>query len=278
MITHRAWTSILAAWLFCSVISMDMAAQPGSPDGLTYKTGGASMVKLGIDLHKALDPKFQPMVHVKPINIETDVTPFVRLEELTSPDFPAPMATVFISAGFIDLVNNVAHAKAIDKVQKGYFEKYVLSLAQESGEKELKELPNLNDKRFWTFDMMNEQLSNFNQIVGEVVGIKLAHYYLGHYKKYASQLADPQGKVVPINTLLTPDEWDQALKYGVRNALVCGCTTDGIKALYDCIDKMPKRPAWTLYFLPAPEKVKVSKIKKDLTRFENDFFANKELK
>lgn len=272
--TRRTVMGFLAGGLIFPAFVVELAAQ--DDDGMKYKTGWASMIKLGIELHKALDPKFQPMVHVKPINIETDPSPFVRLEEMQSPDFPTPMACVVISAGFIDLVNNVAHAKAIDKIEKKYFEKYVLSLAQESGDKELKELPNLSDKRYWSFDMLNEQLSNFNQIVGEVVGIKLAHYYLGHYKKYADKLTDAQGKVVPINTLLTTEEWDQALKYGVRNALLSGCTTEGLKALYDCIDKMPKRPAWTLFFLP--EKIKVSKIKRDLTRYEDDFFANKELK
>ncbi len=269
---------ILSRWivvgLLLGVLRLDMCAQPGSPDGLTYKTGWASMVKLGIELHKNLKPQFKPLVHVKPINIETDVTPFVRLEEIKNPDDGQAMASVFISAGFIDLVNYVAHAKAIDKIQKGYFEKYVLSLSQETGEKELHELPNLDDKRYWTFGMMNEQLSNFNQIVGEVVTIKLAHYYLGHYKKYADRLIDAKGKPVPINTLLTPAEWDEAVRYGVRNALDCGLGIDGVKALYDCIDKMPTRPPWTVYFLPA--NVKVNKLKKELDNIEKRFLRNQD--
>jgi hypothetical protein len=149
-----------------------------------------------------------------------------------------------------------------------------LSLAQESGDKELRELPNLSNKKYWTLEMINEQLSNFNQIVGEVVGIKLAHYYLGHYKKYKDKLVNSQGKPVPINTLLTAAEWDQAVKLGVRNALDCGLGIDGVKALYDCIDKMPKRPEWTLYFLPA--NVKVSRLKRDLEKIESDFFAGKD--
>ena len=257
---------LLASW------ASTLDAQPTNPDGPTYKTGWASMVKLGIELHRSLKPEFKPLVYVKPINIETDVTPFVRLEELKDPDLPAPLATVFISAGFIDLVNNVAHAKAIDRVEKGFFERYILSLSRESGEKELQPLPKVEDKRYWTFNMMNEQLSNFNQIVGEVVAIKLAHYYLGHYKKYAGKLVDANGKHVPINTLLTPEEWDDAVRYGVRNALDCGLGIDGVKALYDCIDKMPSRPYWTLHFLP--ENVKVSKLKKDLEKIEKKFLHN----
>jgi len=46
------------------------------------------------------------------------VTPFIRMEEIPNPDLGKSMATVFISVGFIDLVNNVAHAKAIDKIER----------------------------------------------------------------------------------------------------------------------------------------------------------------
>lgn len=250
---------------------MTAHSQPGSPDGLTYKSGWNAMVKLGIDLHKALKPEFRSKVHVKPINIETDVTPFVRLEELSVPEMPTPMACVFVSAGFIDLVNNVAHAKAIDKIEKRYFERYIQLLSKESGEKELRELPNLSDKRYWTQDVLNEQLSNFNQIVGEVVAIKLAHYYLGHYKKYKDKLVDANQNPVSINALLTNQEWEEAVRYGVRNALDCGLGIDGVKALYDCLDRMPTRPAWALFFLP--ENVKVSKLRKELDKIEKRFFA-----
>lgn len=247
-------------------------AQPNSPDGITYKTGYSAMRNLGRDLYKTLKPKYRAFVHSEPISLETDVTPFVKLVEY--PDETKPMRMVFVSAGFVDLVNNVAHAKAIDKISKGYFEKYILSLAQESGEKELHELPNLSDKRYWTEDMMNEQLSNFNQIVGTVVGIELSHHYLGHFKKYADKLTDAKGKPIPINTLLAPEEWEMSVRRGVRNALECGLASDGVKALYDAIDKMPKRPSWTIFFLP--DNVKVPKLKKQMEKIDKDFFSGKE--
>jgi hypothetical protein len=267
----RIFAWVLGGCILASV-AFTLNAQSSNADQVTYKTGWASMVKLGMELHRGLKAEYKPLVHVKPINIDPDPTPFVRLEELKDPSLPAPTATVLVSAGFIDLVNNVAHAKAIDRIEKGFFERYILSLAQESGEQELKPLPNIEDKRYWTFNMMNEQLSNFNQIVGEVVAIKLAHYYLGHYKKYADKLVDANGTKVPINTLLTTEEWDEAVRCGVRNALDCGLGIDGVKALYDCIDKMPRRPSWTLSFLP--EKVKVSKLKKDLEKIEKKFLQN----
>src|ERR1051325_1677754 len=99
-----------------------LLAQPNSPDGLQYKSGYSSMMKLGKDIYAALKPQQRDTVSAQPISIETDVTPFVRL--LFYPDDPKPIRGVWISVGFIDLVNNVAHAKAIDLKQKGYFAKY----------------------------------------------------------------------------------------------------------------------------------------------------------
>jgi hypothetical protein len=246
-------------------------AQPDSPDGLTYKTGYSVIMSLGADLHKTLKGQAKAAIHTQPIFLETDMCPSIKLVEYE--DDPTPMRAVFISAGFIDLMNQVAHAKAIDRIEKGYFQKYITLLAQETGEKEIKELPNLSDKRYWTEDMMNEQKSNFGQMVGMVVAVELSHHYLGHFKKYAKQLEDDKGKPVPINNLLTIGEWDEALKAGVHNALDAGLGVEGVKALYDAIDKMPQRPAWTIYFLP--KEAKVSKLKKDLDKIEKDFFNNK---
>ena len=261
----------LISVLLLSLVAWSVHAEDTNSPPMRYTNGWPATIKFGMDLYKELKPDQKAKVHIKPINVETDVTPFARLEELKSDDLPRPMATVFVSVGFIDLVNNVAHAKAIDRIQKKYFENYVLSLAQESGDKELKELPNITDKRYWTDEMMNDQVSNFNQIVGVVVGTKLAHYYLGHYKKYESKLFTADGKPVPINTLLTPEEWEEALRYGVANSIKCGLGIEGVTALFECIDKMPKRPEWTLYFMP--EKVKLSRIKSEMKKIEKKILS-----
>lgn len=244
-----------------------------SAENLRYKTSYKVIRMLGLDLYKAMKPKQREVVCPEPVSIETDVKPFVKLAEY--PEEDKPMRFVFVSVGFIDLMNYVAHAKAIDdKLEKGYFERYVLSLAAETGEKELKELPNLSNPKYWTEDVLNEQLSNFNQMVGAAVAIKLSHHYLGHYKKYAGKLEDAQGQTIPINILLTSAEWEESMRAGVRNALDAGMGIEGPKALFDCIDKMPKRPDWTLYFLPAGAKVKA--IKKDMEKIEKKFFAGEE--
>lgn len=257
----------LAGWLTgVGVSGADSAEAP------RYKTTYKTIRMLGLDLYKAMKPKQREVINPEPVSIETDVTPFIKLAEY--PEEGKPMRFVFVSVGFIDLMNNVAHAQAIDTSQKGYFEKYVLSLAAETGEKELKELPNLANPKYWTEPVLNEQLSNFNQMVGAAVAIELSHHYLGHYKKYASKLEDANGKNVPINNFLTPGEWEESMRVGIRNALEAGMGIEGPKALFDCIDKMPKRPDWTLYFLPAKANVKA--IKKEMEKIEKRFFAGEE--
>src|SRR5690349_12230229 len=147
----------------------------GQPaDGLTYKTGYSSIMKLGKDVYSALKPEQREIISPQPISIETDNTPFVRL--LFYNDEPRVIRGVWISAGFIDLVNNIAHAKAIDTKEKNYFKRYIELLSAEPGDKSLPPLPSDTNLRYWTDEMLNEQQSNFNSIVGMVVAIKLAHH------------------------------------------------------------------------------------------------------
>ncbi|MGN6384752.1 MAG: hypothetical protein ACTHMT_00795 [Verrucomicrobiota bacterium] len=248
----------------------EASAQPNSPDGIVYRSGYSSIMKLGRDLYSALPAKDQKFIRPQPISIETDVTPFIRLLYYPDPEKNKPIRGVWISAGFIDLVNNIAHAKAIDGKKRGYFRRYVNLLSQETGEKSLQPLPESEDPAYWTDDMLNEQLSNFNSIVGIVVGTKLAHHYLGHYEKYKDKLTDEKGNAVPINRLLTPEEWQQAFAAGVTNALNAGCTIEGVLPFFEAFDKMKHRPAWAEFFLPAD--VKFSKIKKDLEKMQKKFF------
>jgi hypothetical protein len=249
-----------------------LQAQPNSPDGLRYKSGYSSMMKLGKDIYAFLKPSQKEVISPQPISIETDMTPFVRM--LFYEDEPKPIRGVWISAGFIDLVNHVAHAKAIDNIEKGYFQRYIALLSQEDGVKELKPLPNDSNPKYWTEDMLNEQLSNFNSIVGIVVGIKLAHHYLGHYEKYKDRLADAKGNPVAINNLITPKEWDEAVARGVRNALDAGCTIEGVIPFFEAFDKMKVRPPWAAYFLP--DSAKFSKMKKDMEKIQKKFFAGED--
>jgi len=257
-----------------AIFAPGLVAQ-GSPDGLTYKTGYSAMMKLGRALYDQLGDKEKQLISPQPISLDVDSVPFARLLY-----FPAeepggkPLRGVWISAGFIDLVNHVAHAKAIDKIQKGYFHKYISQLMTETGEKELLPLPEDGNPKFWTDDMLNEQQSNFNSIVGIVVGIKVAHHTLGHFDKYKDKLIEKDGvKPVPIEELITEKEWEDAYKEGLFISLNAGCFTEGVIPFYEAFDKMPVRPPWSVYFLPP--KAKFAKMKKDFIKFQEDFLAGR---
>lgn len=251
--------------LFCCCLLYVAAPVRGQSDGHTYKTGYSGIMKLGKDIHHALKPDYRDMISPQPISVDTEVTPSVRL--LFLPEEPQPERGVWISAGFIDLVNNVAHAKAIDAKERGYFKKYVDLLAQESGRNMLSPLPSDSNPKYWKDDMLNEQQSNFNSIVGVMVAIKLAHHYLGHYDKYKAKLeGTPQ---TPVNSLLTNEEVEQAFHLGLRNALEAGCMTEGVIPFLEALDKMKVRPPWAIYFLP--ENVKFPKLKKEMERTQQRF-------
>lgn len=254
------------------VPTLALLAQSGSSGELTYKSGYSNIMKLGKDIYNNLKPAHREQITAQPISIETDPKPFVRL--LYYKEEPRPIRGVWISAGFIDLVNNVAHAEAIDQKEKGYFSRYSELLAQETGEQQLRPLPNDNNPRYWTEEMLNEQLSNFNSIVGVVVGIKLAHHYLGHYDKYKDKLTDSKGASVAIANLLTEKEWEDAFKVGLRNALDAGCMIEGVIPFFEAFDKMKKRPGWAAYFLP--DDVKFSKMRREMERIQRRFLAGED--
>jgi hypothetical protein len=257
-----------------ALLAPSLLAQPNSPDGLTYKTGYSAMMKLGRALYDQLEPKEKEVISAQPISMDVDMTPFVRLMYYPDGDGGKPLRGVWISAGFIDLVNHVAHAKAIDRIQRGYFQRYIAQLMAENGDKELKPLPDDSNPKFWSDDMLNDQQSNFNSIVGIVVGIKMAHHTLGHFEKYKDKLIEKDGqKPSEINELITDKEWEDAYKEGLFISLNAGCFTEGVIPFYEAFDKMTVRPAWASYFLPPTAKF--SKMKKDFVKFQNDYLAGK---
>lgn len=225
-------------------------------------------MKLGRDIHAGLPPDHREKIAVQPISIETDPAPFAKL--LYFEEKPKPVRGVWISAGFIDLVNHVAHAKAIDRREKNYFDRYIEILAAETGVQPLRPLPEVDNAKYWTEEMLNEQQSNFNSIVGLVVGMKLANHYLGHHEKYKTKLVE--GGL--INNLLTPAEWEETFRHGVRNAVRAGCMTEGSAPFFEAFDKMKKRPAWTAHFLP--DKTKFSPLRKEMESIQRRYLAGEE--
>lgn len=229
---------------------------------------------IGADLRRALSLAQRKAIAVAPVKFSEETLPAVWLIEAGVDDTGSKVGGVVVTAGFIDLCRNVSHARAIDAVRGGYFERYICILSEESGDSGLKPLPDIGDPAFWSPAVMNEQQTYLRQMVGLVVGTKLAHHYLGHYKKYSARIMDAQGRRTPINQLISAAEFEEALLAGTRLALDTGLGLEGCKALYDAIATMNKRPAWTTSFLP--ETAKVKPLKKRMEKVERKFFGGDE--
>lgn len=252
-----------AVWLLATFL-----ARGGDAPKQGYETGFANITKIASELHIALEPKRQQVVSPVPVLLDTASTPSIAPIEIgTGAD---AKNTVQISSGFIQLLNSLSHAKALSESGDSFLKEYASRLASAD-----EKMPVVTDgvapEKAWSFDAMNVQAGQFNQMAGALLAIDLAHHYLGHYKKYAPQLtAGKNTPAAPINNLLTEKEWREAVLKGAKNALDCGLGVDGLKTLFECMDAIPNRPAWTAYFVPS--KVNLSKISRDLQRLENDFF------
>lgn len=240
------------------------ASEPATPQP-GYETGLPAIQKINSELFTALDAKKRGQIQKEPIVLEQLAAPC--LAPALTPDGSGQ--TVELSAGFIALMNQFSHAKAIEEADKGFLKKFAATLSGQTGEKALTPLL-AEGTNVWDADTMNYQVGNFNQMAGTLIAIDLAHHYLGHYKKYAAQLTGSNGQPVPINSLLTEKEWREAVLKGARNALDCGYGVDGIRCVYDTLGLMPNRPSWVAYFIHP--KANVAKVNSDLLRLEKDFF------
>jgi hypothetical protein len=127
------------------------------------------------------------------------------------------------------------------------------------------------DNRYWTDDIMNDQASYFTQMIGMTLALSLSQHYLGHFDQYAGQML--AGKLVPINNFIPPDSWEAGVKAATLNCLNCAVAMEGAKALFEAIDKMPSRPAWTAFIVPPTADLK--KLNKQLKTYEDEFFHGK---
>jgi hypothetical protein len=255
----------IAAIFFAAALSAfgdDGASLRAYPSGFSVALDRAG------DLSEALPAKFGNQLAPQPVALQPQDVP--RITPIASTDDNKILRQVSVSAGFIDLVNHLAHAKAIDRIKPGFFDQYVQNLARLAGDDFSVQPPSMVDARFWKDDVMNDQASYFNQMIGMMVAINFSHHYLGHFDKYAAKMAGLGNKMIPINDLLTPAEWDVSVKAGATDALNCALATDGVRALFDAIDKMPRRPAWTEVIVPKDTDLK--KLNKQLTAYETQFF------
>ena len=244
---------------FCLALSLPAWAGPQHK----YDNGFSQTRKIGSELYQTLDAKFQKDVFSEPVQIEQMESPLITPFE--GEDANKALREVKISVGFIDLINHLAHAKAIDHIQSGYFQKYLSNLAtatdNEAG-------PEPVEDKYWSDDVMNDQAGYFNQMMGMTVSLAMSHHYLGHYNQFSSQMFAT--KLVPIDTLITPAEWEATVKAATLNALNTAYGTDGAKALFEGLDKMKNRPAWVSFIVPPTADLK--KLNKDLKKYEDSFF------
>ena len=232
-----------------------------------YETGISNIARITTDLRNALPPQTKAALAANPLIVEPTSIP--SIQPCQSPQQNA--VAVQFTTGFIDLLNYVSHAQAINEEQPGFLRRALEQLRARHPEVCLSDLHSQPPAKAWSFDTLNHQVSYFNQMAGALMAIQFAHHYLGHYDKYGTS-ARGLGST-PLYQVLTAEEWHAAVLKGARNALDCGFMVEGLKAFYTALDAMPQRPGWTLYFMPA--KANVSRLKRDLAKVQDKFFAYK---
>jgi hypothetical protein len=254
--------AIAATWL--SLLIPALAATNPAPH--VYASDLGLAVRIGNELYQTLDEKFQRKISPEAIAVEQtdapEIMPITRNAESKTP------CQVMISTGYVNLINHLAHAKAIDRIQPGYFRQYVSDLGRQTTGEKPPEPPDMIEARYWSDAVMNDQASYFNQMMGITLAINLSHHYLGHCQEYAGEMQ--AGKPAPINNFITPAEWDASVKAATLNSLDCAIGPAGAEALFAAIDQMPQRPAWTGYIVPL--NVNIKKLNLQLASYEAAYF------
>ena len=178
------------------------------------------------------------------------------------------LSAIYISPGFVELMNRLSYAMAVDTSQRGYLQE---CLHQLSTDKHTAPLRAVSYQPSASLDLENLQASEFNQMAGTLIAINQAYHYLGYYRKYAAQLAAPSHP--PLTSLITPAEWHKAVIPGAHKALSCGLGVEGIKHFYDAVANLPAQPTWTQYFIPKDANIR--KVKTELDKLESYFFAGR---
>jgi hypothetical protein len=251
-----------AILMVTGIVALEIATSAlANPTAQVYPGDLKVVMKIGSALYDTLDAKYQDALEPSPVMVLPLAAPAMAPTENNA------SRQVAISTGFIALLDRIAHAKAIDRIEPGYFDQYVAMLGENFGDENPPELPAIDNPRYWSSAIMNEQSGFFNQMVGLTLAINLSHHYLGSYDKYSSAMT---GQFAPINDFLTAEEWESGVKAAAENALECAFATDGGKALFEAIGKMPRRPAWTAYIVP--QNINIKELNAKLAQYEWQFF------
>ena len=114
------------ASLFLLVV-VAAVAEVNPPSG-TYPSGFSRALKLGGELSEALPQKFADQLSQEVIALQPQDVPVVTPVAVTGDN--RIIRQVTLSAGFIEMVNHICHAKAVDRIQPGFFDQYVKNYAQ----------------------------------------------------------------------------------------------------------------------------------------------------
>jgi len=153
-----------------------------------------------------------------------------------------------VSATTITLVNRLSLALAINRLDRGYLQSYLDQLAKFSGTDKVPELPPSKVK-MERLDLVNEHLSNFNQISAGLIAIALSHL--------------PSDSNPP-----TGDQWFKALRKGINISLPCAYGTEGLVDFFEALEKLPSRPSWVESFYPTG--IKTRKVRREIDRINHD--------
>src|SRR5262245_4981806 len=121
---RRNWLAVFAV---CTIAS-GMPLRAAAPKGV-YELGYQNVRSINADLVLALEPSKRRQVSSNTVLLGTVRLPCVAGSPGVNPD--APGQPVRISASFVDFINRVAHAKAVDETERGFFQRYTTQLADD---------------------------------------------------------------------------------------------------------------------------------------------------
>lgn len=248
--------------LICANAPQTRAENPGPRP---YEPTMETITKIARELHQALDDKRRRMVSAEP-QVLSAAKGFYLAPINGGAGAPS---TVAVSPSFVACLNQLAHARALEPAASGCFAQYVLALPHDPTQPWEQVGKALPVDQAWSFDVMNHQVSLFNQMAGTLIAMQMAHHYLGHTKKSPATAADSAAPA-PITERLTEKEWRDAVLKGAKNALNCGLGVEGFRALLGAAGAPSARLSWTACFVHP--KADVSKLSRELEKLEKDFF------
>jgi hypothetical protein len=241
----RTLAVLFLRWGLLTGIACAPLGQGQAPESRSYRIGPAAVEKFGEELRLCVKPK----------------------DRLTGPVArDQPMGPLAVSSGLVEWINRVAHAKAIDDVQPGYFAKYFASLTEAGRAMALKELPDGARPEYWSEKTLGQQRSLSQSLVGYVLATHLAYYLLDYYPGLAWKLRGYPGPPVWPHGQLAPEQWTNVFQTGAKLNLEAGLGLEGIGMIVTGLEPLAERPDWAACFFPSATELR--RLKRDIKRLE----------